>query len=141
MIDLDEGRLAVAERFGATATVNSSDGKAAETVMKLTTGLGVDTAIEAVGVPATFELCQQISPTVSSSTTSSMPTKPLPTPRQRTHSRCSSGLDDDRAAARGLRCMRRRRHQAVAAKRWAVSEAPPDAHWATVSQRAERGFA
>jgi alcohol dehydrogenase len=28
--------------------------------MKLTSGLGVDTAIEAVGVPATFELCQQI---------------------------------------------------------------------------------
>jgi len=60
MIDLDAGRLAVARRFGATATVDSSDGHAAETVLKLTGGLGVDTAIEAVGVPATFELCQQI---------------------------------------------------------------------------------
>ncbi len=60
MIDLDEGRLAVAKRFGATATINSGDGKALEAVMKLTAGLGVDTAIEAVGVPATFELCQKI---------------------------------------------------------------------------------
>jgi alcohol dehydrogenase len=59
-IDLDDGRLAVAKRFGATATINSGDGHAAEAVMKLTAQRGVDTAIEAVGVPATFELCQQI---------------------------------------------------------------------------------
>ena len=60
MIDLDDSRLAVARRFGATATVNSGDGKAAEAVMALTGQRGVDTAVEAVGVPATFELCQQI---------------------------------------------------------------------------------
>jgi alcohol dehydrogenase len=59
-IDLDDGRLAVAKRFGATTTINSSNGHAAEDVMKLTAGRGVDTAIEAVGVPASFELCQQI---------------------------------------------------------------------------------
>jgi len=59
-IDLDDGRLAVAKRFGATTTINSGDGHAAEAVMKLTERRGVDTAIEAVGVPATFELCQQI---------------------------------------------------------------------------------
>lgn len=60
MIDLDDSRLDMARRFGATATVNSADGKAAETVMKMTGGRGVDTAIEAVGIPATFELCEQI---------------------------------------------------------------------------------
>ena len=60
MIDLDDNRLAVSQRFGATEIVNSSDGKAAEQVMKLTGGRGVDTAIEAVGIPATFELCQDI---------------------------------------------------------------------------------
>lgn len=60
MIDLDDNRLAVGKRFGATATVNSADGNAAEQVMKLTGGRGVDTAIEAVGVPATFQLCQDI---------------------------------------------------------------------------------
>jgi alcohol dehydrogenase len=60
MIDLDDGRLAVAKRFGATATLNSGNGQAADAVMQLTGQRGVDTAIEAVGVPATFELCQQI---------------------------------------------------------------------------------
>jgi alcohol dehydrogenase len=60
MIDLDDNRLGLARQFGATHTVNSRDGKAAETVKTLTGGKGVDTAIEAVGVPATFELCQDL---------------------------------------------------------------------------------
>lgn len=60
MIDLDDKRLKVAEGMGATALVNSSDGKAAERVMELTGGAGVDVAIEAVGVPATFGICQDI---------------------------------------------------------------------------------
>ena len=60
MIDLDDNRLAVAKRFGATATVNSSAGDAAQQVMTLTGGRGVDAAIEAVGVPATFKLCEDI---------------------------------------------------------------------------------
>ena len=60
MIDLDDNRLAVAKRFGATATINSRDGKAVAAVMKLTKNCGVDTAIEAVGIPATFEMCQEI---------------------------------------------------------------------------------
>ena len=61
MIDLDDNRLAVAKRFGASSVVNSTDGQAMQKIMKLTPDeRGVDTAIEAVGVPATFELCQQI---------------------------------------------------------------------------------
>jgi alcohol dehydrogenase len=60
MIDLDDNRLAIAKRFGATAVINSADGKAQEAVMKLTGERGVDTAIEAVGIPATFELCEKI---------------------------------------------------------------------------------
>ena len=60
MIDLDDNRLEVAKRFGATSTINSSDGKAAEAVMAMTGKRGVDTAIEAVGIPATFELCEKI---------------------------------------------------------------------------------
>jgi alcohol dehydrogenase len=60
MIDLDDNRLEVAKRFGATKTINSTNGKAVEALMKLTDNRGVDTAIEAVGVPATFELCEQI---------------------------------------------------------------------------------
>ena len=61
MIDLDDNRLEVAQalrRDGDRSTAR--DGKAAETVMKLTGGRGVDVAIEAVGVPATFEICQDI---------------------------------------------------------------------------------
>ncbi|MEO5755495.1 MAG: zinc-dependent alcohol dehydrogenase family protein [Mesorhizobium sp.] len=60
MIDLDDNRLEIAKRFGATKTINSADGKAVDTLMKLTGNRGVDTAIEAVGIPATFELCEQI---------------------------------------------------------------------------------
>src|ERR1700733_10246026 len=54
MIDLDDKRLEVAKTFGATNLVNSADGKAAQHVMELTEGAGVDVAIEAVGLPATF---------------------------------------------------------------------------------------
>jgi alcohol dehydrogenase len=60
MIDLDDNRLEMAKRFGATASVNSGDGKAVGIVLEMTGKRGVDTAIEAVGVPATFELCQRI---------------------------------------------------------------------------------
>jgi alcohol dehydrogenase len=60
MIDIDDNRLEAAKRLGATATINSTDGKACEAVVQLTAGRGVDTAIEAVGVPATFQLCEQI---------------------------------------------------------------------------------
>jgi alcohol dehydrogenase len=41
----------MAKRFGATAVVNSTDGRALETVLKMTRNQGVDTAIEAVGIP------------------------------------------------------------------------------------------
>ncbi|MBC7416477.1 MAG: zinc-dependent alcohol dehydrogenase family protein [Herminiimonas sp.] len=60
MIDLDNARLEIARQFGATDTINSADGDAAGRVMELTAGRGVDTAIEAVGVAATFLLCQDI---------------------------------------------------------------------------------
>jgi len=60
VVDLDDSRLAVAKQFGATTTINSEDGKAADAIMKLTGNRGVDTAIEAVGIASTFELCQAI---------------------------------------------------------------------------------
>jgi alcohol dehydrogenase len=60
MIDLDDNRLAVAKKFGATTLINSADGHAAHHVMELTEGAGVDVAIEAVGIPATFDICQEI---------------------------------------------------------------------------------
>ena len=60
MIDLDDNRLEVATRFGATTVINDKDGKAVEKVMAKTDGRGVDTAIEAVGVPGSFVTCQDI---------------------------------------------------------------------------------
>ena len=60
MIDLDDNRLKVAKQFGATHTINSGTENVKELVMKITNNLGVDTAIEAVGVPATFALCEDI---------------------------------------------------------------------------------
>jgi alcohol dehydrogenase len=60
MVDLDDNRLEVSKTFGATQTINSSSGKAVEEVMKLTEDRGVDVAIEAVGIPATFDVCQEI---------------------------------------------------------------------------------
>lgn len=60
MIDLDDNRLEVSRKFGATELVNSGDGKAAARVMELTQQRGVDVAIDAVGVPANFDMCQAI---------------------------------------------------------------------------------
>ena len=60
MIDLDANRLETARSLGATQLVNSSDGRAAESVMELTRGAGVDVVIEAVGVPAAFDICQAV---------------------------------------------------------------------------------
>jgi len=60
VVDLDDGRLEMATRFGATDVVNSGRESAAEAVKRLTEGVGVDTAIEAVGIPATFGICQEI---------------------------------------------------------------------------------
>ncbi|NIJ15399.1 zinc-dependent alcohol dehydrogenase family protein [Sphingobium vermicomposti] len=60
MIDLDDHRLAVARQFGATHTFNSTRDPIVRLVRDLTEGKGVDAAIEAVGVPATFELCEEL---------------------------------------------------------------------------------
>jgi alcohol dehydrogenase len=60
MIDLDDHRLEVARKFGATRTINSSREPVPEKIKELTGNKGVDCAIEAVGIPATFELCESI---------------------------------------------------------------------------------
>ncbi len=60
MIDPDSGRLGVARRFGATAVISATGREAVESVLNLTGGRGVDAAIEAVGVPASFVMCEDI---------------------------------------------------------------------------------
>ncbi|WP_425074178.1 zinc-dependent alcohol dehydrogenase family protein [Sagittula sp. S175] len=60
MVDMDPKRLAMARQFGASDTIDVSEGNAAEAIMAMTDGVGVDVAMEAVGIPKTFELCQDI---------------------------------------------------------------------------------
>jgi alcohol dehydrogenase len=59
MIDVDENRLELAKKFGATDTINSEKEDAVKRIMSETKD-GVDVSIEAVGLPATFDICQNI---------------------------------------------------------------------------------
>ncbi len=59
MIDLDESRLSVAKKLGATDIINSGSADVIQKIMAETKD-GVDVAIEAVGLPATFDICQNI---------------------------------------------------------------------------------
>ncbi len=59
MIDLDDNRLELAQNFGATDIINSKTEDVVKKIMSQTKD-GVDVAIEAVGIPATFDICQQI---------------------------------------------------------------------------------
>jgi alcohol dehydrogenase len=59
-VDIADSRLEKATEFGADAIVNNSSGDTVKTIKDMTDGLGVDVAIEAVGVPETFELCTDL---------------------------------------------------------------------------------
>lgn len=60
-IDLDDNRLELAKTFGASDSVNSGSDDWYEQVMAMTDGgLGVDVAIEAVGIPQTFDMCTSL---------------------------------------------------------------------------------
>ncbi len=58
-VDLAASRLKRARDFGATHTVVSGE-DAERQILELTDGHGVDVAMEAVGLPATFDLCTRI---------------------------------------------------------------------------------
>jgi len=60
VVDVDDNRLELAKKFGATWIVNNSDGQAVDKVMALTDHRGVDVAVEAIGQPASFDICQAI---------------------------------------------------------------------------------
>lgn len=59
MIDLDENRLNLAKKLGATDAINSGTEDVVKKILSETKD-GVDVSIEAVGVPATFDVCQNI---------------------------------------------------------------------------------
>ena len=60
-VDLADSRLEAAKQFGADVTVNNGRQDPLSVVNSLTDGLGADVTIEAVGVPATFELAVALS--------------------------------------------------------------------------------
>ena len=59
VIDIDDSRLQLAKKFGATDIINSATEDVAKRILSETKD-GVDVAIEAVGAPPTFDICQNI---------------------------------------------------------------------------------
>jgi alcohol dehydrogenase len=57
---VDDNRLEVSRKLGATQSINNREGKAIDEVMTLTKNRGVDVAIETIGIPASFDVCQAI---------------------------------------------------------------------------------
>ena len=60
MVDNDDNRLQAAKTLGATQVINNTNGDATEKIMALTANRGVDVAVEAIGIPASFDICQAI---------------------------------------------------------------------------------
>lgn len=60
VVDGDANRLEVAQRFGATHVIDINTENAVQRIFELTQGVGVDVAIEAVGIPASFDTCQSV---------------------------------------------------------------------------------
>jgi threonine dehydrogenase-like Zn-dependent dehydrogenase len=58
-VDVDEAKLALARRFGAQQTINSSQEDVLDGVLRLTANEGVRVAVEAVGLPQTYRLATQ----------------------------------------------------------------------------------
>jgi alcohol dehydrogenase len=59
-LDVADSRLEAARRFGADVTINNAVTDPTAAIKELTDGLGADVAIEAVGIPDTFELCAEL---------------------------------------------------------------------------------
>ncbi|HEX9351820.1 MAG TPA: zinc-dependent alcohol dehydrogenase family protein [Gaiellaceae bacterium] len=60
VLDVAVARLEHARAVGADETINNANTDAVARIMELTGGLGADVAIEAVGIPETFELCTEL---------------------------------------------------------------------------------
>jgi alcohol dehydrogenase len=60
MVDLDENRLEISKSLGANVTINNKNGTAVEEILNLTDGKGVDVAIEAIGTPPGWYICEDI---------------------------------------------------------------------------------
>lgn len=59
-VDVAPARLEAAKQFGADTVISAPPEEAVETIRGQTDGLGADVAVEAVGIPETFELCAAV---------------------------------------------------------------------------------
>lgn len=60
VVDMDDNRLELAKEVGATHTINSANEDAVTKIMEITSGRGIDCAMEAVGLPVTWDICQKV---------------------------------------------------------------------------------
>lgn len=60
LVDVDDYRLEVAQKLGATLTINGKDGNAVQKILEHTQQKGVNVSVEAVGTPEAFNICQAI---------------------------------------------------------------------------------
>lgn len=60
VVDIDDYRLQMAKKLGATLIINDRDNQAVDKIMQYTDQKGVNVAIEAVGIPQSFDTCQRI---------------------------------------------------------------------------------
>ena len=59
-VDISESRLKRSISFGADMTINSEREDVRARVLEMTNGLGANVAIEAVGIPETFDVCTEL---------------------------------------------------------------------------------
>jgi threonine dehydrogenase-like Zn-dependent dehydrogenase len=57
-VDIDDGKLEVAKKFGATYTINSKTENVEERIREITGGHMADFVVEGTGVPALLDGCQ-----------------------------------------------------------------------------------
>ncbi|WP_336649522.1 alcohol dehydrogenase catalytic domain-containing protein [Kocuria rosea] len=127
-VDLDENRMDKALELGATDKVNAGDPDAVERIRALSPdGLGVDVAIEAVGVPQTFRTCLDVVRPYGTVANAGVHGKPVELPLDRmwiSNVRINMGLVDCRTVGSLLNMVRSGRldAKAMATHRFTMSQ-------------------
>lgn len=128
IVDLDENRMDKALELGATDKVNAGDPDAVQRIRALSPdGLGVDVAIEAVGVPQTFRTCLDVVRPYGTVANAGVHGKPVELPLDRmwiSNVRLDTGLVDCRTVGNLLNMVRSGRldAKAMATHRFTMSQ-------------------
>ncbi|GEO94302.1 alcohol dehydrogenase catalytic domain-containing protein [Kocuria turfanensis] len=127
-VDLDENRMDKALELGATDKVNAGDPDAVERIRALSPdGLGVDVAIEAVGIPQTFRTCLDVVRPYGTVANAGVHGRPVELPLDRlwiSNVRITTGLVDCRTVGNLLNMVRSGRldAKAMATHRFTMSQ-------------------